>query len=64
MTSPHGTLEVLVVNHYGRETIRPMNDLARRFAELLGQKTLTRLNVEAIKHIGFTVMVKSGEVTL
>lgn len=52
------TLTVSLINYYGRETIRPECDTSRLFAELLGQKTLTRKNIELIKAIGFEIKLK------
>ena len=40
---------------YGKEMIYPVDDLAKGFADLLGQKTLTRVNLAAIKAMGFKI---------
>lgn len=52
------TLVVSVIEYFGKETIRPENELARNFAELLGQKTLTRRDIEKIKSLGYEVKQK------
>jgi hypothetical protein len=49
------TLKVSLAKQYGNETIHPECNLSRGFASLLGQKTLTRANVESIKALGFKV---------
>lgn len=54
-------LTVSVVEAYGRETIRPECELSRKFVALLGQKTLTRENVEKIKSLGFVFVEKPRE---
>ena len=52
------SVEVSVMNHYGRETIKPECPISRLFAKLLRQKTLTRENIEVIKSLGYTVRIK------
>lgn len=46
---------------YGVRTIYPVNEIARRFAELLEQKTLTVRDIERIKKLGFVVETKKEE---
>lgn len=53
-----GVLTVSVLNHWGRVTIRPECELSRKFAELLGQKTLTEADIEIIKKLGYEVKTK------
>jgi hypothetical protein len=53
------TLKVSLAKQYGNETIHPECDLSRGFASLLGQKTLTRANIESIKALGFKVRTVS-----
>jgi hypothetical protein len=55
-------LRVEVKRHYGQTTVYPRCPVSRLFCELLGQKTLTRENVEKIKKLGFEV--KQEEVKL
>ncbi len=57
---PHYELTVRVVSHYGRETIIPECDVSRNFAKLLGQKVLTRENIETIKTLGFRVRTQGS----
>lgn len=61
---PLQTLTVSVRSPYGVETIYPECPLSRLFCELLGQKTLTKENVENIKRLGFFFYVKTNEVKL
>lgn len=51
-------LYVTVINHYGRETIRPECELSRKFCDLLRQKTLTRFDVNRIKELGYIIKIK------
>ena len=55
------TLEVRIVERYGRETIYPECEVSRRFADLLGQTTLTRNDIEKIKRLGYEVRAKPTE---
>jgi hypothetical protein len=48
-------LKVSVSKPYGIETIYPECECARLFAKLLGQKTLTRKNLEIIKCLGYEI---------
>lgn len=57
--TPQTEIVVRKVEHYGRLTFYPESEQARKFAELLGQKTLTRENIEKIKSLGFKVVTKS-----
>lgn len=59
MSNPNDrTLIVSIVLWYGRETIKPQCRTSTIFAELLGQTTLTRANVNAIKRLGYEVRTK------
>jgi hypothetical protein len=49
---------------YGNDTIYPECTRAKLFAELLGQKTLTRTDLNIIKQMGFKVTVKQATLTL
>lgn len=49
---------VEIKEYYGRVTIVPLCDVGRKFASLLGQKTLTEINVRAIKALGYEIKVK------
>ena len=50
------TITVEIKSIYGNVTIYPVCDKAREFCNLLGQKTLTRQNIESIKKLGFTIV--------
>lgn len=54
-------LLVEVLEWYGRVTLRPLNETARRFADLLGQKTLTESDAEKIKGLGYIVRTEGKE---
>lgn len=47
--------ELLIKSVYGRPVLYPANDVAQRFAAMLGTKTLTRRACEAIEGLGFSV---------
>jgi len=48
-------IQVTIKTVYGNELIYPVDDNARRFTELVKQKTLTRKHLEIIKALGFEV---------
>ena len=50
-------LRVSIRAPYGNEVIRPECERSKKFAELLGQKTLTRENVEKLKSFGYSFEV-------
>lgn len=57
------TLEVKVVNVFGRESIYPVCERAKIFADMLGQTTLTRSNIANIKKLGYSFQVQQqGEI--
>jgi len=47
------TVEIRFV--YGNSLIYPINDNACKFAQLIGKKTLSMKDIEAIKSLGFNV---------
>lgn len=49
------TIEVQVRSVYGTERIYPMNEQARKIANLLGRKTFTKDDLSRLKAIGFTL---------
>ncbi len=51
------TIQVTVKNVYGNQTIYPACDKSRIFAKMVGQKTLTRVDLENIKALGYAVQV-------
>jgi hypothetical protein len=56
-----GTLFVEFRNVYGNELVYPVNDYAKLFAELSGNKTLTREALLIAKKLGFTVLVSERD---
>lgn len=54
-------LIVTVLNWYGRETVVPQCELSRKFAALLGQKTLTPADCELIRGLGYEIRVKGTD---
>lgn len=49
---------VEIKSNYGIEAIYPACAKANSFCELLGQKTLTRGNLEKIRGLGFKIDIK------
>lgn len=49
------TIKVTFIYHHGRESFRPACEVSRLFAELLGQKLLTRDNVTVIQRLGYEI---------
>lgn len=47
-----------VTGHQGRVLYRPVNEVSKGFALLLNQKTLTALDLERIKDLGFEVRIR------
>jgi copper homeostasis protein CutC len=58
------TIQVQIRQVYGRDTIYPHCDMAKKFAELIRQKTFTELDIERIKRLGYTVNVYAEPKTL
>jgi hypothetical protein len=55
-------LIVSTVQQYGREEYRPECETSKHFAELLGQKHLTRRNIDTIKKMGFSFRTPSKSI--
>ena len=55
MTHADNNIVVQVKQVYGNDTVYPVCDRAKLFAELLGQKTLTFTDLRIIQKIGFAV---------
>lgn len=53
-------LYVTLRQPHGKEIFDPAegDQLAQRFCELLGQKSLTRKNIEAIKALGYEIRLR------
>jgi hypothetical protein len=52
------TITVSIKNVYGNQTIYPVCNTAKKFANLTGTKTLTVYAIEQIKALGYTVQVE------
>lgn len=52
-------LMVTVKNVYGKELIYPVNDVAQTFADISGQKTLSRETLKHAQTLGFVVEVET-----
>lgn len=50
-------------NQYGQRVIRPVNETAQTFADMVGSKTLTPRIVESIKKLGYVVKVVQDQPT-
>ena len=57
------TVEIEIRAVYGRENIYPVNNQAKLFAEIAGQKTLSRAQLKAITELGFKIAVVQPEFT-
>ena len=54
-------IHVKLKTNYGNQTIYPNCSKAYNFCRLLGQSTLTPLNVRVIKELGYEVVVDNLE---
>lgn len=52
------TIQVVIKQVYGRETIYPECEKAKLFAKIKGQKTLTSDDIRVIKDLGYKIEVK------
>ena len=48
---------VQIKNNYGTDLVYPVCDQAKIFAEIAGKKTLSNLNINLIKKLGYQVEV-------
>ena len=55
------TITIEIRNVYGNATIYPVCNLARQFATLLGQKTITGDQLRQIRAMGILVTIKQQE---
>jgi hypothetical protein len=53
------TITVEIRSNFGTEAIYPACETSRKFAEMLGTKTLTRRAIGQIRDLGYTVEVKT-----
>lgn len=53
------TLTVEIKNVYGSEKIYPICNIAKGFASLLNQTTLTRADITKIKSLGYQINVST-----
>jgi hypothetical protein len=58
--NPH-TYIVEIRDVYGRPTVYPVCDTARAFAALTGTKTLTPRDLNTIRSLGYTMLIKQRE---
>jgi hypothetical protein len=57
-------ITVMVKNNYGTVVFYPVCRLAEQFAGMVGQKTLTRADLEKIKAMEVSVVIKHEEVKI
>lgn len=58
------SITVEVRNVYGNQTIYPVCETAKKFADLARQKTLTSREIRLIKELGYEIQVKQQAVAL
>jgi hypothetical protein len=58
------TIQVVIKDQYGAQTIRPVCHTAQLFAKLAGTKTLTRQALETIRALGYQIEVKQPSLTI
>jgi hypothetical protein len=56
------TLLVRITNNYGSRVVYPVCDTARRFAALIGTKTLTPDAIQKIRDLGYAIHVQQEEI--
>lgn len=49
---------VKILSNYGNEAIYPVNEAAKKFAEIAGTKTMSRKLLNQCKELGFSVGVE------
>lgn len=57
-------IQVQIKQVYGNETIYPVCDTAKKFAALLGTKTLTYRAIQGIKDLGYSIEVVNNNPSL
>lgn len=58
------TIQVQIRQAYGRENIYPICEKAKLFAQLVGQKCLTRQDITVIKQLGYTIEIIENKISL
>ena len=58
------TVLIEIKTVYGNELIYPANDTAAKFCNLIGKKTLGRVDLAIIKNLGFNIAHKAPEFTI
>jgi hypothetical protein len=48
-------LIVTVKSVYGNDMIYPINDIAKKFANLIGKKTFSKTDLAIISNLGYTI---------
>lgn len=56
------TILVEIKSVYGRDMIYPLSHI-QELENLTGKKTLSKSHIESLKKLGFTIKVKTPEVT-
>ena len=54
------TLQITTKNVYGNPTMYPANETAKQFAELLGKKTFSLLDIDRIKRMGYEIIYNNN----
>lgn len=57
-------ITVTIKDQFGNAAIHPVCDTAKKFAALVGRKTLTKRDIDGIKGLGYKILVESKTVTL
>jgi len=60
----NNNIVVQIKQVYGNDTVYPVCDRAKLFAELLGQKSLTFTDMRIIEAMGFQVTIQPQTLTL
>lgn len=65
-TSNSYPLEIVVlVRHvWGKDNIYPVNETAKGFCRLIGQKTFTKENLTVIKGLGYNITVENPQLPI
>ncbi len=53
-------ITIKITQVYGKETIYPVDENARLFAQLVNQKTLTRTDLAVIGALGFQIEIEQA----